>query len=121
MSYSNPLDQHVSEVVNVCWNYAGRANTYEEQLQNAVLGLAGEAGEVADLVKKLLYHTPKDDGAYTDKFKHELGDVAFYFGKCLELLGLSLEEVLAANREKLASRHPEMGQVKTRFGEGYIR
>lgn len=117
----NPLEKHLYEVVNPCWNYAGRINTYDEHLQNAVFGLVGEVGEVADLVKKMLYHQEKEAGAYDEKFKHELGDVAFYFAKTLELLGVTLEEVLEANRQKLESRHPEMGKVEERFGEGYIK
>lgn len=117
--YHNPLEEHLEKVVNVCWNYAGRISTFEEHLQNAVLGLTGEVGETADIVKKMLYHSPGVD--YTDKLKHELGDVAFYFAKVLELSGLTLEEVLAANKEKLSSRHPELGKVAERFGPGYIR
>ena len=115
----NPLEQHLNEVVNVCWNYAGRISTYDEHLQNAVLGLAGEVGEVADIVKKQLYHQEGKD--YTEKMLHELGDVAFYFAKVLELTGHTLEEVLVANREKLSSRHPEMGKVVERFADGYIK
>lgn len=117
--YSNPLDEHLHTVINVSWNFAHRIETYEGHLQNAVLGLVGEAGEVADIVKKMLYHTEGKD--YTDKLKHELGDVCFYLAKTLELAGLTLEEVLAANKEKLESRHPELGKVTERFGSGYIR
>lgn len=114
----NPLQVHLDTVVNTCWNYAGRISTFEEHLQNAVLGLVGESGEVADIVKKMLYHTEGVD--YTEKLKHELGDVCFYLVKVLELSGLTLEEVLAANKEKLESRHPELGVVTERFGTGYI-
>jgi NTP pyrophosphatase (non-canonical NTP hydrolase) len=117
----NPLDEHLENCVNKCWNYAGRIDSYEGHLQNAVLGLVGEAGEVADQVKKMLYHTQTDNKFQMEKIKHELGDVAFYFAKMLELCGFTLEEVLQANVEKLSSRHPEMGQVQTRFADGYIR
>lgn len=117
--YSNPLDEHLRTVVNVCWNYAGRIDSFDGHLQNAALGLVGEAGEVADIVKKMVYHTEGVD--YTEKMKHELGDVCFYLAKMLELTGLTLEEVLAANRDKLSSRHPEMGKVTERFGPGYIK
>lgn len=113
------LSKHVEEVVEPCWNFAGRCKTYEDHLQNAILGLAGEAGEVADLVKKMLYHTEKD--GWSEKFKHELGDVAFYFGKVLKLLDMSLEDVLKANREKLESRHPELGKVTKRFSGNFIK
>jgi NTP pyrophosphatase (non-canonical NTP hydrolase) len=116
----NPLDVHLRTVVEPCWNYAGRIETYEGHLQNAILGLAGEVGETADIIKKLLYHTANKDKEYMEKIKHELGDVAFYFAKLLQLLGLTLEEVLQANKEKLESRHPELGVVTERFAPGYI-
>jgi NTP pyrophosphatase (non-canonical NTP hydrolase) len=116
----NPLDEHLREVVNPCWNFAGRITTYDGHLQNAVLGLVGEAGEVADIVKKMLYHQPREDGDFTEKLKHELGDVAFYFAKLLEVVGLTLEEVLAANKQKLESRHPELGVVTERFAPGFV-
>lgn len=115
------LKQHLEEVVDKCWNYAGRCKDEKDHVLNAVLGLAGEAGEVADLHKKLLFHAEKRSEDFKSKLKHELGDVYFYLLKVQDLYGFSTEEILAANREKLASRHPELGQVNVRFGEGYIK
>lgn len=117
----NPLEDHLKEVVNKTWNYAKRCQTFEDHVLNAVLGLAGEAGEVADLHKKMLFHSEREAGFYQEKLKHELGDVCFYLAKVLELYGFTLEEVLAANKEKLASRHPELGTVTERFQQGYIK
>lgn len=117
----NPLEEHLREVVQPCWNYAKRCRTYEDHVLNAVLGLAGEAGEVADLHKKMLFHNEKEVGYYQEKLKHELGDVCFYLAKVMELYGFTLEEVLAANKEKLESRHPELNKVTERFGPGAIR
>lgn len=116
---ANPLENHLKTVVNVCWNYAGRIETWQDHVMNAVLGLTGEAGEVADLHKKMFFHTAGVD--YSQKLKHELGDLCFYLAKILDLHGLTLEEVLEANREKLESRHPELGKVENRFSEGYIK
>ncbi len=117
-SQENPLTIHLRTVVNPCWNFAGRIDGYDGHLQNAILGLVGETGELADIVKKTLYHQAGKD--YNERIKHELGDIAFYFAKTLEILGFTLEEVLAANREKLESRHPELGKVEERFSTGYI-
>ena len=64
------------------------------------LGLAGEAGEVAEKVKKWI-----DDGNVDpDAVKKELGDVLWYVAAVASDLGLTLDEVAAANVQKLESR-----------------
>ena len=100
--YSNPLEAHLHEVVNVTWNYAGRLEGWKDHVLNAVMGLAGEAAEVLDEHKKLLFHAEKDR---SEEIKLELGDVCYYLGKTLDLHGLTLEEVLEANKKKLFERH----------------
>ena len=73
-------------------------------LTMGALGLCGEAGEFADLVKKHLYQGhPLDRG----HLKKELGDVAWYLAISAEALDLSLSEVLQANIDKLKARYPE--------------
>ena len=79
------------------------------------LGLTGEAGEVADKVKKLI----RDRGGEVDQqFKEdlalELGDVLWYVAQLSTELGLSLEQVASANLSKLKSR----SQRGTLQGEG---
>lgn len=68
------------------------------------LGLAGEAGEVADLIKKGVYH---QRGLDKERIKDELGDVLWYAAALASHLGLTLEEVMQANLDKLAVRFPE--------------
>lgn len=121
--YADPFHAfhtHLDEVVNPCWNFAGRISTEEGHQMNAMVGLASEAGELLDQGKKLWFHTPVEDNR-REKILSELGDCAFYFLKVCDVFGFSLEEVLANNRVKLASRHPEMGQVTERFGPEAIR
>jgi NTP pyrophosphatase (non-canonical NTP hydrolase) len=69
------------------------------------LGLCGEAGEVADKVKKVL----RDHGGVfspeqREALKLELGDVLWYVAQLASELGFELEEIGAANLDKLASR-----------------
>lgn len=113
------LEQHLHEVVNKTWNFAGQCQSHRDEILNAVLGLAGEAGEVADQYKKVYFHGPKGD--VRDKIIKELGDVCFYLIKLIDLNGTTLEEVLAVNKAKLESRHPELGKVTERFGAQAIR
>lgn len=70
-----------------------------------VLGLCGEAGEVAEKIKKVL----RDEGGAislekNEEIKKELGDVLWYVAIIANELGATLDDVAAANIEKLASR-----------------
>jgi NTP pyrophosphatase (non-canonical NTP hydrolase) len=75
-----------------------------DQLANAALGLAGEAGEAADLIKKHLFHGHELD---TAKIRSELGDVLYYVAILANEVGLTLEEIAEANSAKLKERYPE--------------
>ena len=69
------------------------------------LGLCGEAGEVADKVKKVLRDREgRFDQGVRDDLRHELGDVLWYLAQLCTELDLCLEDVAAANLDKLASR-----------------
>lgn len=69
------------------------------------LGMTGEAGEVADKVKKVI----RDNGqVFTDEKKREIakeiGDVLWYCATLANDLGYSLEDIAEMNIEKLESR-----------------
>lgn len=115
------FDTHLKEVINPCWNYAKRIKDWEGAISNAAMGLGGEGGEIVDEVKKMLFHTEKPIEYFKEKLVNELGDSFFYHIKFMDLMGITVEEVLEANRVKLQSRHPELGLVKERFGEGYVK
>jgi NTP pyrophosphatase (non-canonical NTP hydrolase) len=69
------------------------------------LGLCGEAGEVADKVKKVLRDRQGSfDAAVIDDLRLELGDVLWYLAQLATELGLELQDVAEANLAKLASR-----------------
>ena len=76
------------------------------------LGLAGETGEVAEKVKKILRDkegiVSRED---REEIKKELGDVLWYLAQISAEMGLSLEEVAQANIEKLFSRL-ERGKIQ---------
>lgn len=69
------------------------------------LGLAGEAGEVANKIKKI--YRDRDGILCRDDFdaiKAELGDCLWYIAAMATEFGLTLEEIAQANYDKLASR-----------------
>jgi NTP pyrophosphatase (non-canonical NTP hydrolase) len=72
-------------------------------LARDALGVAGEAGEVADLFKKVIGHNHPLD---FDKAKKELGDTLWYIAVVAHRLGFSLADVARANIEKLRARYP---------------
>lgn len=75
----------------------------ESSLTMGAMGLAGEAGEVCDLIKKVIFHKKTLD---REKLKLECGDVRYYFELLLIATGLTMEEVEQANVEKLQKRYP---------------
>lgn len=76
----------------------------KDVLINSVMGLCGESGECIDIVKKWLAQGHALD---KDKLAKELGDVAWYLAEAATALEIPLEEILAANIEKLKQRFPE--------------
>ena len=81
---------------------ASKTAIYPEQfkLVYPALGLAGEAGEVAEKVKKHI----RDGVLDVDAVKKEMGDVLWYLAALASDLGIELEDVALANVEKLSSR-----------------
>ena len=76
-----------------------------EELSYLALGLNGEAGEVADIVKKIIRD---GDGRLTpevrDRLIDEMGDVAWYLVRLARALGIKMSVVLGRNLYKLAKR-----------------
>lgn len=73
-------------------------------LINGVLGLTGESGEVADLVKKGIFH---EKGFDMNHLKKEVGDVCWYIALICEACGFDLDSIFEANIEKLKNRYPD--------------
>lgn len=73
-------------------------------MANAALGLTGEAGEVADEIKKFLF---QGHPLNTEKVVKELGDVMWYVALTCDVLHVSLDDVMRLNVEKLMKRYPD--------------
>ena len=76
----------------------------KDVLINGVMGLCGESGEAIDIVKKWLAQGHELD---REKLAKELGDICWYLAETATALDLSLEDIMAANIQKLKKRYPE--------------
>jgi len=87
---------------------AGDHGDTVRELTNWAMGLAGETGELVDLLKKEIFMgqiaTRKD-------FESEAGDVLWYLANLCRVRGVDLQRVAENNLEKLRRRYPD-GFVK---------
>ena len=75
----------------------------EQVLTNCALGLAGESGQVVDLVKNYVFRGQK---LTRQELVHEMGDVLWYLSQVAEWADIPFEEVAKANIAELNRRYP---------------
>lgn len=78
--------------------------TTRDALSMTGLGLAGEAGEAVELIKKHNFHGKELD---LEKLKAELGDVLWYVANMSRAAGITLQSVAEGNIAKLQARYPD--------------
>ena len=91
-----------------------------ERLLTATLGLSAEAGEFGDLVKKCIFQGKELNEENKLHMKKELGDIMWYMAQACLALGVTLDDVIKTNIEKLEKRYPNgfekiRSENKTRF------
>ena len=74
-----------------------------DQKVHAVTGLGSEAGEVAGIRQKTFQGHSVD----IPRLVKELGDVMWFVAECCDAWGISLDDVMETNVEKLKVRYPE--------------
>jgi NTP pyrophosphatase (non-canonical NTP hydrolase) len=98
-------DEPTSLTMNTYQDGAATTAIYSDTVIYPALGLAGEAGEVAGKVSKVLRD---NDGEVPEEvrkdLKKELGDVLWFIAAMARDLGYTLEEIGQENLDKLASR-----------------
>jgi NTP pyrophosphatase (non-canonical NTP hydrolase) len=82
----------------------GLYDSFEDQITCATIGINGESGEVAEIIKKAMWHDCELD---EEKLLDELGDVLWYIAFAADVMGETLEEVLERNTDKLRKRYPD--------------
>lgn len=101
-TYDYTFQQYANDADRTARPYPER----RQHLMRAALGLCGEAGEFADLLKKAMFHGTGHELDVTKATK-ELGDVLWYVADAAAALGVSLEDVAKMNRDKLRKRYPD--------------
>ena len=99
----------INEYQQLAMKTLNPALSEKDVLINGVMGLCGESGEAIDIVKKWLAQGHELD---KEKLAKELGDICWYLAETATALGLSLEDIMAANIEKLKKRYPEGFEVE---------
>ncbi|HDR7801514.1 TPA: nucleoside triphosphate pyrophosphohydrolase family protein [Bacillus tropicus] len=105
------LDQYQEAALRT-WN---TNQDFGGRILNAALGLSGESGEVADIVKKAIFHghgfdpahCPGEEEGNTHKIALELGDILYYISIMSHEMGYTLEDIAQMNITKLAKRYPD--------------
>ena len=83
---------------------AGRTMTeMDNPIVFACLGIAGEAGELVDMIKKTIYH---NRAITPEEVLDEVGDVLWYLTTLCRQYGVNLEDAMEYNIKKLAKRYP---------------
>lgn len=77
-----------------------------ERLLTGAVGLSAEAGELMEIVKKLIFQGKPVNEETIFHMKRELGDVMWYVMQVLMALDVELTEIVEMNVEKLAKRYP---------------
>ncbi|UNT68405.1 nucleoside triphosphate pyrophosphohydrolase family protein [Bacillus sp. N447-1] len=105
------LDQYQEAALRT-WN---TNQDFGGRVLNAALGISGEAGEIADIVKKAIFHghgfdpahCPGEEEGNTHKIALELGDILYYISIMSHEMGYTLEDIAQMNIAKLAKRYPD--------------
>lgn len=118
-------DKNYSEFVRNCTSkHSTNLQEYIERLteldtklnvslfNTGAVGLAGEAGEILEIMKKVNWQEKPFDDKVKAQLLSELGDVAFYFCMLCLALELDLSEIIDHNVEKLSARYPDGFEVQ---------
>lgn len=91
------------EKASVTATFTGKQE--EHQLMYLALGTCGEAGEIAEKIKKCIRN---DEGVITNEtrelLKLEIGDVLWYLSQLSRVMGFTLDDAAQANIAKIMDR-----------------
>ena len=77
------------------------------ELLTAAVGLTAESGEFDEIVKKMIFQGKPLDEANLTHLKKELGDIFFYTMVACMALGVTGDEIINMNKDKLSGRYKD--------------
>jgi NTP pyrophosphatase (non-canonical NTP hydrolase) len=108
-SNNNPSSPSYLEFVNALTkcphDIVSTLSPSQADLIHCVLGISGEAGELLDAVKKHAIYGKELD---FDNLVEELGDLEFYMQRLRSNIGVTREEVISKNMQKLSKRYKSL-------------
>ncbi len=87
-----------------------------QRLLTAAVGMSAEAGEFTEVVKKIVFQGKEPTEENLFHLKRELGDVMWYVAQACMGLGVSLDEIIEMNIDKLKARYPG-GEFDVHYSE----
>ena len=78
-----------------------------QRLLTAAIGLSAEAGEFAEIVKKITFQGKPYNADNIEHMKIELGDCLWYVAQACMALGVEFDDLFIRNTNKLMNRYPE--------------
>ena len=87
-----------------------------ERLLTAAVGINAEGGEFMEIVKKMVFQGKPYNEDNREHLIIELGDIMWYVAQACMALGVTLDDVVARNVQKLIKRYPD-GAFDAYFSE----
>lgn len=97
------LNEGLREYQKFCKLTAKKIDSPKEEIFTWGLGIAGEAGDVVNCIKKTFAHENDQRAG----IKENIGDVLWYAAMICNFFGWDFEEVLQDNFKKLKARYPD--------------
>jgi NTP pyrophosphatase (non-canonical NTP hydrolase) len=104
MKLTTPYEQFVQSIIKPGHDILVQLTPLQASILHMAVGVSGEAGELLDAIKKHAVYQKQLD---FDNVREEVGDILFYLTGLLNELGLTINECMEANVEKLSKRYPE--------------
>ena len=112
----NRYEEFVSAVTSDCStnfvDFADRIGELDrqganiERLLTSGVGINAEGGEFLEIIKKMVFQGKPFNADNREHLIIELGDLMWYVAQATQALGISMDEVLETNVNKLKKRYP---------------